>query len=324
MNLLFKNFKISLYSKNWAGVTCCETGYKCQKVNEWYSECNLYSEGDESSLTESEVDSTDTVVYEIKPITIWTVGDSTVSSFNDTYYYPRYGYGTQLDKYMNEYVTINNLAFSGESSKSFTTLDNYQILLNGMKAGDYLTIGFGHNDQKRDERRYTNPNGNYTVPGSFANSLYENYIKIAMEKGVHVILATPIVRRPNKGYWTDERLHITEEKDGYEGGNYPQVIRDLGKEFNIPVIDMTVKTKALHDSMGIENTVYLNAWVTDDPATVDNTHTNIWGAMYNAYLITRGIKELEIPEISDYVIDDEAPSKEEFLISNPDYIKKIF
>ena len=28
--------------------------------------------------------------------TLWVVGDSTLSSFDDKYYYPRYGYGTSL------------------------------------------------------------------------------------------------------------------------------------------------------------------------------------------------------------------------------------
>lgn len=32
---------------------------------------------------------------------IWVIGDSTVSEFSDNYYYPRYGYGTQLGEYIN-------------------------------------------------------------------------------------------------------------------------------------------------------------------------------------------------------------------------------
>lgn len=198
-------------------------------------------------------------------------------------------------------------------------MPNYQILIEGMQAGDYLTIGFGHNDQKREERRYTNPNGDYKTPGSFANSLYENYIKIAMERGVNVILATPIVRRPKNGLWSNERLHITATKDGYEGGDYPQAIRDLGKQLNIPVIDMTVKTKELYDLVGLDNTVEFHAWLTHDVTSIDNTHTNNWGSAINAYLFTREIKDLEIPEISDYVIDAEMPEKEEYLFVNPEY-----
>ncbi|MCR4944187.1 MAG: hypothetical protein K5986_07010, partial [Clostridium sp.] len=44
---------------------------------------------------------------------------STVSAFNDTYYYPRYGYGTQLQQYFNiDNFKVENLALSGRSSKS--------------------------------------------------------------------------------------------------------------------------------------------------------------------------------------------------------------
>lgn len=80
--------------------------------------------------------------------TLWVVGDSTLSSFDDKYYYPRYGYGTKLGCYLNSKVQVNNLALSGRSSLSFTKEENYKELLAGMKAGDFLIIGFGHNDEK--------------------------------------------------------------------------------------------------------------------------------------------------------------------------------
>ena len=74
--------------------------------------------------------------------TLWVVGDSTLSSFDDKYYYPRYGYGTKLGCYLNSNVQVNNLALSGRSSLSFTKEENYKELLAGMKAGDFLIIGF--------------------------------------------------------------------------------------------------------------------------------------------------------------------------------------
>lgn len=43
--------------------------------------------------------------------TIWIIGDSTVSEFNDNYYYPRYGYGTQFENYFDSSkYDIKNLA----------------------------------------------------------------------------------------------------------------------------------------------------------------------------------------------------------------------
>ena len=85
---------------------------------------------------------------------LWVVGDSTLSSFEDKYYLPRYGYGTKLQEYLDDEIIVKNIALSGRSSKSYTTEPEYQTLLSGMKKDDYLIIGFGHNDEKTENDRY--------------------------------------------------------------------------------------------------------------------------------------------------------------------------
>lgn len=251
--------------------------------------------------------------------TIWIVGDSTVSAFADNYYYPRYGWGTQLGQYLDGAFTIQNLALSGRSSKSFTVEPQYQQLLNGMKSRDYLLVGFGHNDEKAEAERYTNPNGTYLDSGSFANSLYEHYIKPAQAAGVQVILTTPIARRSATGVWSNADLHITAASGAYAGGDYPQAIRNLGTELHIPVVDMTASTKALYDQLGAAETLYLHAWTSSKPASVDNTHTNIWGGKYNAYLVSKGIKELSVSGLAEHVLEANAPTKASTLAPNPNY-----
>ena len=52
---------------------------------------------------------------------LWVVGDSTLSSFEDKYYLPRYGYGTKLQEYLDDEIIVKNIALSGRSSKSYTT-----------------------------------------------------------------------------------------------------------------------------------------------------------------------------------------------------------
>ena len=47
--------------------------------------------------------------------TIWVVGDSTVSSFTDNYYYPRYGYGTQIGAHLR----FKTLHFQEEALRAF-------------------------------------------------------------------------------------------------------------------------------------------------------------------------------------------------------------
>ena len=251
--------------------------------------------------------------------TVWIIGDSTVSSFADNYYYPRYGWGTQIDKYLDGTYEVKNIALSGRSSKSYVNDKEYKELTAGMKQGDYLLIGFGHNDEKAEADRYTDPNGDYKTDGSFANSLYENYIKPAQAAGTTVILCTPIVRRTATAEWSDSNLHITKDSGDFKGGDYAQSIRNLGKELNIPVVDMTKMTKELYDTLGPDETVNLHAWTSSKATSVDNTHTNIYGGTYNAYLVTKTIKELGVAGISEHITAKEAPVKADVLKSNPDY-----
>lgn len=251
--------------------------------------------------------------------TVWIIGDSTVSSFADNYYYPRYGWGTQIDKYLDGTYEVKNIALSGRSSKSYVNDKEYKELTAGMKQGDYLLIGFGHNDEKAEADRYTDPNGDYKTAGSFANSLYENYIKPAQAAGTTVILCTPIVRRTATAEWSDSNLHITKDSGDFKGGDYAQSIRNLGKELNIPVVDMTKMTKELYDTLGPDETVNLHAWTSSKATSVDNTHTNIYGGTYNAYLVTKTIKELGVAGISEHITAKEAPVKADVLKSNPNY-----
>jgi hypothetical protein len=236
--------------------------------------------------------------------TLWVVGDSTLSAFSDKYYYPRYGYGTMLSQYLDSSVTVKNIALSGRSSKNFLVEPEYKELLAGMKDGDFLLIGFGHNDEKTEEGRYTAGQGSYRKWGSFAHSLYKNYYLKAKKAGCTTILCTPIVRRPAGGEWTDESLHITKAQGKFAGGDYPQAIRDMGEALDIPVVDMTELTKRLYKCMGFENAKYLHAWPSDKESSVDNTHTNIWGGRVNAYLVLSRVKELGINGLSEHVMLD--------------------
>ena len=259
--------------------------------------------------------------------TLWVIGDSTVSSFEDKYYYPRYGYGTMLDKYLNDNVRVVNIALSGRSSKSYLSEPEYNTLINGMKQGDYLLIGFRDNDEKTEKERYTSPVGDYMTEGTFANSLYVNYIRKARNAGCYPILCTPIVRRSASGEWKATELHITQDVAQYKGGDYALAVRELGKAVGVPVIDMTQLTRDEYEKLGSDNTIYLHAWPSNNKLSVDNTHTNIWGARVNAYMIMSAVKELNISGLSENVVNiDNNPLdyKEEFLVSNKDYVPVVF
>ncbi len=222
--------------------------------------------------------------------TLWVVGDSTVSSFKDTnYYIPRYGWGTQLGNVLDSHVKVENLALSGRSSKSFVNDDNYQTLLNGMQKGDYLMIGFGHNDEKTGDETFTSGTGDYKTEGSFAKSLYDNYIKPAQDRGVSCILVTPIVRINKDSDYTGSEGHVT------ENGDYAQAIRDLGSAVKVPVCDLTTLTKDLNTALDTDtnpdnDSKLMHAQPSMKEQTNDATHTNLFGAAENAYLIAEALK----------------------------------
>lgn len=251
---------------------------------------------------------------------VFVVGDSTFSSFNDSYYYPRYGIGTKMQNYLNDKkITVVNLAMSGRSSKSFLTEANYKTLVNNIKKGDYLVIGFGHNDEKTEEARYTNPNGSKEEPGSFKNSLYENYVKMALDKKATPVLCTPIVRRaPGKAY-EGSYVHVTKSTSEFPGGDYAQAIRDLGKECGVPVVDNTAYTKELYESLGDDGTVKFHAWLGHKPGSVDNTHLNTYGASVLAYHVIQEMAKTDSGFAKLVKKDISAPT-EELLVPNPSYI----
>ncbi|MDE7075772.1 MAG: hypothetical protein K2O62_00425 [Clostridia bacterium] len=250
---------------------------------------------------------------------IYVVGDSTACDYikesgehtdKNTYYVVRYGYGTQLHEYLNvQKSQVKNLALSGRSSKSFLSEDNYTTLKTSISEGDYLIIGFGHNDQKLDMAYYTNPNltttdSTTTNGSSFKYTLYENYIKLAEEKGATPILCTPIVRQNSDAtkYNNSSSGHITDDKTQngvtYKGGNYAQAIRDLAEEKNVALVDLTAITKQIYTAQG-DGALQYHAYrtykldtdgTTKIPDNADTTHLNELGAKMVAYQFSQAIK----------------------------------
>lgn len=254
---------------------------------------------------------------------IYVVGDSTACDYaakgahedvtKNTYYVVRYGYGTQLHEYLNvQKSQVVNLALSGRSSLSFLTEDNYTTLKNSIGAGDYLIIGFGHNDQQTDATKYTNPNltttdTTKTNGPSFKYTLYENYIKLAEEKGATPILCTPIVRHngDTSKYENSASGHITEDKTvgsvTYKGGNYSQAIRDLASEKGVALVDLTNITKQIYTEQG-DGALQYHAYytykldadgTTKVPDNADTTHLNELGAKMVAYQFAQALKNTD-------------------------------
>ncbi|MCD7855915.1 MAG: hypothetical protein LUG66_09935 [Clostridiales bacterium] len=265
--------------------------------------------------------------------TVWVLGDSTACYYsNDTgnYSIVRNGYGMgfgtgkQLDGstytydvsgiFDNENITVHNLAISGISSKSFTSNTAYTTLTSNWKSGDYVLIGFGHNDQKSDDStRYTDASQGaegWNVDGQFANSLYENYILPAVKAGVTPVIVTSIVRRSRTANTTygisGSNVH------NCSTGDYRQTAIDLAEMFDLPCIDITYNTYNEYialgngsadgsDGYGAYHAQYNDKYMAsknyyesdgttlDENYRIDNTHLNAYGAKTVAYFISQDI-----------------------------------
>ena len=248
---------------------------------------------------------------------VYLVGDSTVCNYttseNADKVFPRNGYGMWIGNYLNQNATVVNLALSGRSSKSFITESNYTTLTNSISAGDYLIIGFGHNDEKdEDETRYTNPTGDVTDQTSFQYYLYTYYVKMALDAGAHPILCTPVVRRSTSNNYDGNSGHVT------NGGDYAQAIINLGATYGVPVINLRDLTKQLYLSLSETETAKLHATTDKVEANVDNTHLSSYGAAQVAYMFCNALlntdsglaayvdkTKLVAPKYQDVIIENE-------------------
>ncbi len=261
--------------------------------------------------------------------TLWTVGGTFIGKQSaSNYYYLRDAYPDHIAEYLDGTYTVQNLGFAGHSSKSFMETDNYTELTEGIQEGDTLLVSFGHKDGMADANYYVNANGDYQTKDSFAYYLYEYYVKLAQDAGANVILCTPVVEKAGSGEWTNGAQHITADNtiNGvfFEGGDYPAAIRQLGKDVNVPVVDMTALTKNLYDETSEEDILYLNAWRKNNPSTVQALALSTYGAKMVAWLFANAVDDLETPMASHVDLTAGVPDKASNVVPNPDYIELVY
>ena len=156
--------------------------------------------------------------------------------------------------------------------------------------------------------------------GSFMNSLYVNYVKLAQDAGATPILVTPIVRFSPKLEYSGSVVHITTGDEKFPGGDYPEAIRDLGKELNIVVADQTANTKALYEKEGKEAKKF-HAMTGSKEASLDSTHLNAYGAAVIAKMLAEDIASKDATFKSFLVASLPTPSYSLDALKNPEYIE---
>lgn len=201
---------------------------------------------------------------------IFYLGDST-AAFNGPETYPQTGMSQGLMELVA--VEVVSLAKNGRSTKSFLEEGLFAPAQESMLPGDLVLIQFGHNDEKPDPARHTDPDTTYKENLSF-------FIREARSHGALPVLVTPIARR------------LFDEEGRFLPGShgaYPEAVRKLGQAENVPVIDLTSTTEAFLARLGDEASKMLFMW------PIDNTHLKPAGAAKMAEFLADGLRALGEP-----------------------------
>ena len=210
--------------------------------------------------------------------TVFYIGDSTVT-YNRVDSWPQQGMSNALGLYLKEGVTLSPHGRNGRSTKSFLDERAFDAVIQKMQAGDFLLIQFGHNDEKDDPLRHTDPQTSYKENLTF-------FIRRAREKGAYPVLITSIARR------------LFDEAGNFRPGShglYPEAVRELGRELGVPVADLTSITEEYLARVGDNPSKGWFMW------PKDNTHLKPEGAMIMASFLAQELRRMGSP-YSDILI----------------------
>lgn len=228
------------------------------------------------------------VVPEEKKITIFMIGDSTMADKNLDKENQERGWGQALPMHLQGNIVVDNHAQNGRSSKSFIDEGRWDKVLNSIKPGDYVFIQFGHNDEKADESRHTDPHT------SFGANL-TRFIRETKAKGGNPVIYNSIVRRK----FVDGVLTDTH-------GEYITVPEQVAKAEGVPFVNANAVTHKLVEAFGDEASKRMFMWI--EPGKYefcpngkhDDTHLNVLGADIVSDLLIRATVK-EVPALAPYV-----------------------
>lgn len=237
------------------------------------------------------------------------VGDSTMANKDISGDKQERGWGMMLSNCFSDDIIVSNHAVNGRSSKSFISEGRWAKVLNSLKPGDYVFIQFGHNDEKPDTERHTDP-------GTTFDATLEKYVTEARECGAIPVLFNSVVRRSfaeSKTAVTDDDLRTNSSKNLAEGdtlvdthGAYLLSPKNVAKKLHVPFVDANKITHDLEQGLGREGSKGLHMIFKpgETPSLpqgrTDNTHYNIPGAIKVANLLADAVAK-EVPALKKYV-----------------------
>ena len=237
---------------------------------------------------------------------IFLVSDSTVQSYEKRFY-PQTGWGQMLRQFFRgnqeyrEYpaehstyslartyelpgLVIENRSIGGRSARSFYDEGKLDQVLEILCPGDYMFVQFAHNDATA-----IRPN-RYIAVEEFPFFL-QRYIDACRRRGAQCVLVTPVTMR-------------VLEEDGSNKlcfAEYREQMLKLGREQNIPVLDLGKRSNDYVNRIGSEESKSLYMWLEEGEypegayaaGVSDKAHLQEYGAKVYANMVARMIGEYD-------------------------------
>ncbi len=210
---------------------------------------------------------------------VYVCGDSTICDQPGENFA---SWGQMLPRFFTPDVTIANHGESGESLSSFLGEKRWPKVMSLLKAGDYVILQMGHNDEKEHG------------PGIGAlTSFKANLKKVVADtrsKGATMLLVSPMERRN-----FDANGKVTPSH-----GDFPEAFREVAKEDNVAFVDLTALSVKFYESLGADK-AYLAFAGTGTKR--DATHHDNYGAYELAKIVTQGIRDNKLALAKSIVAD---------------------
>ncbi|MFD1256911.1 rhamnogalacturonan acetylesterase [Mucilaginibacter terrae] len=207
-------------------------------------------------------------------VNIFLAGNSTVCDWESE---PGAAWGMMIPAFFKaKKVAVANYAESGETMLAFEKEMRLAKIWQMAKAGDYLFMEFAHNDQKDGINHLD-------AETTYKQKLMEWIIE-ARKRHINPVMVTSTSRRSfNQAGVATNSL-----------GKFPDAMRKLAKDENIPIIDLNAMSMVLNQTWGAEGSA---------KAFIDGTHTNVYGAYELARCIAGSLMKAA-PELAKYVKQD--------------------
>lgn len=224
---------------------------------------------------------------------VFLAGDSTVT---DQPREPAASWGQMITRFFKPNVVIANHAKSGETMKSFISGLRLDKILSQAKAGDYLFIQFGHNDQKTAWPQ------TYVEAGTTYKAYLRVFVAEARLRGMTPVLVTSPQRRR---FERSGKIRNTL-------GDYPEAVREIAREQKCALIDLEAMSRAFYEALGPDKSP-----LAFNDGGRDLTHHNNYGAYELAKMIAQSIRDQKLP-LAAHLVDDIDALLRDFSPAHPD------